>query len=52
MSRLVMNMLQWEFGLIPIKVLKEQKAKYIQALIDAREQENETIFPEVMLQLH
>lgn len=52
MSRLVMNMLQWEFGLIPIKVLKEQKATYIQALIDAREQENETIFPEVMLQLH
>ena len=36
MARLVMNMLQWEYNLIPVKVLKEQKAEYIQALIDTR----------------
>ena len=52
MSRLVMNMLQWEFGLVPVKVLKEQKAEYIQALNDTRNQADETIFPAVMFRLH
>ena len=52
MSRLVMNMLQLEFGLIPTKVLKEQKAEYIQALNDTRDQQDESIFPSVMLRLH
>ena len=52
MSRLVMNMLQFEFGLIPTKVLKEQKAEYIQALNDTRDQQDESIFPNVMLRLH
>ncbi len=52
MSRLVMNMLQFEFGLIPTKVLKEQKAEYIQALNDTRDQQDELIFPSVMLRLH
>ncbi len=52
MSRLVMNMLQWEFGLIPVKVLKEQKAEYIQALNDTRDQQDESIFPNAMLRLH
>ena len=52
MSRLVMNMLQWEFGLVPVKVLKEQKAEYIQALNDSRNQADETIFSTVMLRLH
>ncbi len=52
MSRLVMNMLQFEFGLIPTKVLKEQKAEYIQALNDTRDQQDESIFPNVMIRLH
>ena len=52
MSRLVMNMLQFEYGLIPAKVLKEQKAEYIQALNDTRDQQDESIFPNVMLRLH
>ena len=52
MSRLVMNMLQFEFGLIPTKVLKEQKAEYIQALNETRDQQDESIFPNVMLRLH
>ena len=42
MSRLLMNLLQWEYGLIPSKVLKEDKAEYIQALIDSREKDDDT----------
>ena len=38
--RLLMNLLQWEFGVLPTKVLKEDKAEYIQALIDTRERED------------
>ena len=34
MARLVMNLLQYEFGLMPSKIQKENKAEYIQALID------------------
>ena len=52
MSRLVMNMLQWEFGLVPVKVLKEQKAEYIQALIDSREGDDISIFIDCMTRLH
>ena len=50
--RLLMNLLQWEFGVLPTKVLKEDKAEYIQALIDAREQENIGIFLDCMTRLH
>lgn len=52
MSRLVMNMLQYEYNLIPVNVLKEQKSEYIQALNDTRDSGSETIFPDVMLRLH
>ena len=52
MSRLLMNLLQWEFDITPSKVLKEDKAEYIQALIDAREKEDVNIFTECMLNLH
>ena len=50
--RLLMNLLQWEFGVLPTKVLKEDKAEYIQALIDTREQENIDIFLDCMTRLH
>ena len=52
MSRLLMNLLQWEFNLIPSKVLKEDKAEYIQALIDSREKDDDSIFIDFMLNLH
>ncbi len=52
MSRLVMNHLQYEFGLIPVKIIKEDKAEYIQALIDSREQESLDPFREFMLEEH
>ena len=51
-SRLLMNLLQMEFGVLPTKVLKEDKATYIQALIDTREKENIAIFQNCMASLH
>lgn len=50
--RLLMNLLQMEFGVLPTKVLKEDKAEYIQALIDTREEENIEIFLDCMATLH
>ncbi|MCR5822120.1 MAG: Fic family protein [Bacteroidales bacterium] len=51
-SRLLMNLLQMEFVVLPTKVLKEDKATYIQALIDTREKEDITIFQNCMTSLH
>jgi len=51
-SRLLMNLLQMECGVLPTKVLKQDKATYIQALIHAREQENIEVFVEYMHRLH
>ena len=50
--RLLMNLLQLEFGALPTKVLKEDKAEYIQALIDTRESDDINIFIDRMAQLH
>ena len=50
--RLLMNLLQWEFGVLPTKVLIEDKAAYIQALIDTREAEDIAIFQNSMARLH
>lgn len=44
MARLVMNMLQFEFGLIPAKILKEDKEEYIKALVATREDDDLDIF--------
>ena len=51
-SRLLMNLLQMEFGVLPTKVLIEDKASYIQALIDTREAEDITVFQNCMASLH
>ena len=51
-SRLLMNLLQMEFSVLPTKVLKEEKATYIQALIDTREKEDIAIFQNCMASLH
>lgn len=48
MARLIMNYIQFEFGLIPTKVLKEDKGDYINALIAAQETEDSAIFLEFM----
>lgn len=50
--RLLMNLLQWEFGVLPTKVLIEDKATYIQSLIDTREAEYIAIFQNCMARLH
>ena len=50
--RLLMNLLQWEFDVLPTKVLKEDKAEYIQALIDTRESEDLNVFLNCMARLH
>lgn len=51
-SRLLMNLLQMEFDVLPTKVLKEDKAEYIQALIDTREVDDIRIFLDCMMKLH
>ena len=50
--RLLMNLLQWEFDVLPTKVLKEDKAEYIQALIDTRESDELNIFLDCMARHH
>lgn len=50
--RLLMNLLQMEYDVLPTKVLKQDKAEYIQALIDTREQEDINIFLNCMTKLH
>ena len=50
--RLLMNLLQWEYDVLPTKVLKEDKAEYIQALIDTRGSEDINIFLDCMARHH
>ena len=50
--RLLMNLIQIEFDVLPSKVLKEDKSTYIQALIESREKDDNGIFIECMTSLH
>lgn len=52
MARLVMNHIQFEFGLVPTKVLTEDKAEYIAALNASRDKESMMPFRRFMLQEH
>ena len=52
MSRLIMNHLQNEFGLVPNKVLKEDKAEYINALVKSREDDSSIPFQDFMFKEH
>lgn len=52
MSRLLMNLIQFEFGVLPNKVLASDKTDYIQALVDSRDADNSEIFVDVMTELH
>lgn len=51
-TRLVMNMIQWQLGLVPSIVRKEDKGEYIQSLVDSRENDDSTIAQDVMLRHH
>jgi Fic family protein len=44
MARLVMNWLQFEFGLIPSRILSDEKEEYIKALVATRENDDLSIF--------
>lgn len=46
------NQLQFEFGLVPVKIAKEDRAEYIQALVEAREQESLAPFRNFMMEEH
>ncbi len=50
--RLLMNLIQAEFGVLPVKVMKEDKAEYIQTLIETREKGRIDIFVDRMTELH
>ena len=52
MARLIMNHLQHEFGLVPSKVLKENKGDYIEALKKSQEEESEVPFLAFMFEEH
>lgn len=50
--RLLMNLLQMEYEVLPTKVLKQEKGEYIQSLINTRENEDIEIFLNCMTELH
>ena len=49
MARLLMNHIQFEFGLMPSKVLREDRGEYISALVTARDCEDTSVFHEFMV---
>lgn len=51
-TRLVMNMIQRQLGLVPSIVRKEDKGEYIQSLVDSREIDDSSIVQDVMLRHH
>lgn len=48
MARLLMNWLQFEFGLIPTRIFSEDKEDYIKALVATREEDDLGIFRRFM----
>ncbi len=51
-SRMVMNQLQYEMGLIPVKILKEDRLEYIEALEASREEDSYEPFRSFMYEEH
>lgn len=51
-TRLVMNMIQRQLGLVPSIVRREDKGEYIQSLVDSREHNDSSIAQDVMLRHH
>lgn len=47
-----MNMIQRQLGVVPSIVRKEDKAEYIQSLVDSHENEDSTIVQDVLLRHH
>lgn len=51
-TRLVMNMIQRQLGLVPSIDRKDDKGEYIQSLVDSRENDDSTIAQDMMLRHH
>lgn len=51
-TRLVMNLIQRQLGLVLSIVRKEDKGEYIQSLVESRENDDSTIVQDVMLRHH
>lgn len=51
MSRLMMNYIQFEFDLVPTKVLKEDRTEYIESLVSSRDKESLEPFRDFMFRL-
>lgn len=49
MARLLMNHLQFEFDLIPSRIMKEDKVEYIKSLVETRENEDYGLFRDFMV---
>lgn len=52
MARLLMNMLQYEAQLLPVRVEREHKAQYIESLLRSREAKSSKPFTDFMLDEH
>lgn len=52
MSRLLMNQIQFEYNVIPVKVMRDSKSEYIQALEQSRDAEDSTPFIDFMTRHH
>ena len=52
MSRLIMNMIQYEAGVIPSIVKKENRAEYIQSLAQSQEKDDSKDFIDFMMNHH
>jgi Fic family protein len=52
MSRLVMNMIQYEAGVVPSIVKKESRAEYISSLSQSQDEENPAKFIDFMMRHH
>lgn len=51
MARLMMNWLQFEYGLIPTRIFTDDKETYIKALVETREKEDLAIFRQFMSEM-
>lgn len=52
MSRLLMNLMQFEFGIIPTEVIKDNKSKYNAVLVACRENGDRELFQNFMFNEH
>ena len=52
MSRLLMNFIQYEAGIVPAIIKKENRAEYIQSLASSQEKDDAADFLQFMLSHH